>query len=911
MYIYPKWTSKKNLDQNLFTGDLTKTTPSGFWTGRAYLSRLFSELIPNSGMKTFNNVNPGENCVYALGFSDCKFPNNITNPYDMDLNYGLHFYKNDLGAFVEIIENGARINVSDIEAENIEYRLEFNAVGELEAKKEDVPFHNFGVVDFSQKIHAILVVETAQYTDINVQIDFDGVKSFKIFDVLNSGESLFAHPYDNPIDISLLQVLTETNVRKSSINNDSVKMYRYVPAAEDVDVDKELVEISVPYNWSTSNEFFISFLNNFSEGHTYQLVLSPSTAKIKSHTKWNNIIDDIDFYDTYSSEDFVNYVFLTLIDREALSNEMDFWSGQIDNGLSKTAFILHFVNSATYQTSGYVELEIPLDTKTCIFKIVGEVPVVQEEDLNQFFNDIYFKARNLDMLIDIDEIVHEVADVFDFEYKPTEFDPESKTYSKIPDQTKVDQGLKDTDTVLKFENSKIIEELFIREYLPEYTKYLNDVNDPILSVIADAESDNLKEILFKNVVLMNYFKGNVTQIQFLVSIFGASIGYYYVSVDPDPYRNFVYRVSTTLPEKFWHDDIKEITHPLGWDDFYIYVPDDLNSWHQMKIMTVEDFEENWEYYAKTPPVSYLDIADFQTEEGTVKRFGNFHQNAIYDDLSDFHEFPFKEQTYSALVEYNSTIKVSSEEGLYHDLRTNFRTITENGLDDLVIAGEKPLFKYRYFGKFWELEFLKSGIAHEYIWKVHRNSQLYSIIKTNVPKLRYKTDENYSYRVDLVLRFNNMQIKVFNFLLNKHKHIKLINGYEKNRADITTFLDQSVDQTADLFSALIADDSNSEREYFVHDGKTEFEYNLTDINNLITNNSEIIRTGNTLSISLAFDNSLLEVFTGFRWLVKNGGGDSLFDVSTLTPKVNLSLTGISVESYAYINEEEFIGPTITF
>lgn len=859
MYVYPTWTSKNNLSYDLISNNFIKTYGVLNWNARAFYKDAFDfSLSPSQGkgMKIFHNTNEGEKTNYAIGITQSDVIN-IFKPEQLD--YCLHFYYDDNGDnILEVLIDGIRIHSEY--AENIPYYFEYNEITTtlivykeitlIDGTKvqETITEFNQGIneIDLNLPYHAFLLVHTSQNTDLDIMLDLDGIKAYEISDVTYSiivdevveTTSIF-RDYDGiPTGNVTLTIETTYGVEFSTISQNNIKLYRFVPNSENPDIDREAVSVILPSEATSGGSFEITALN-LQQGYTYELIIG---------TRENNLV---------------------------------------------TLSGVHF------------------KPRICIFKTEGELPALEDEALNQYFNDVYFKARNLNKLIDVDSIIHEVAGIFDFQYKVTEYDPETNDYHFVDDPVKVEAGLKDTDQVLTFNTSEIIEELFVQQYLPEYAKYMTDIKDAQISIIVSTEREKLKEILFKNITLMNYFKGSRTQMEFLISIFSSSIGYYYVSVDPDPYRNFVYRISTSLPEKYWIDDIKDIAHPLGWDNLYIYVPRTAVNWHQMIILEPESFEKYWELHSKEVQHTYIDFADY-LENGQISRYGNFAANAMYNDFFENMEknIPFKETTYSAIVDYGVYSQATDTSGLFYDIRSTYPDVTFNENSSQTVSGEKSLFKIKCNdARTWDIEFLKSGIASEYIWTINRGNGNSFIIKTLIPKLKLLLTDNDKFEVQLTLKFRNqMEMSIFNYKLN-NQHIKLQDGYVKHLID-QKYIDQTIENYNTTFNGVMLEDFSSEKLFKHHESHYSGLLNFTSINNII---------GDIQLNSLAADefelffndesgtqNLISGLFSTYEWTFTNGS--SHVSIITNEPRVKAPRIPESVSTILIRANEAFLGPT---
>jgi len=918
MYIFTDWDFKKNFEIDHFTGLMTKTsTTSGIWDARAYRKDVFTELKVNAGIRVFHNLNPAESTDYAVGISNDE-PMNLVDPSDIQFGFRFH------AGLVDIIDNLGIVN--QFSTNNSEYTLEFQSDGTMNAFEDGVLIHSSStVVDFTVPFNLVMFASIAQSTDLEAQIDLTGIKCKHVTDVtyidgFGTEISLYLNPYNTPTNLRTLTVQTDAPVLENSINSNSVKLFRFVPAFEDVEEYKEEIEIIAPYNWDTSNHFDI-YIPGFEEGYVYELMLGTIDDPLISHTSWGQMIHEIDNYDALSDAEFIDLVFTTILQRNPTPTEITEWENSLGSGTSRTTMIHVIVDSIEYQSSPMFASGIPFENKLCIFKSYGEEPAPSDVDLSQFFNDIYYKARNLDALVNVDKIVFDLARMFNYQYKVTEYDADLNEYHYVTDEEKKLADLDDTDTVLTFDNAKIIEELFVKQYLPEYQRYVNDINNPDISVLLVDERQKMKDLLFKNITLMNYFKGNEGQMQHLVSIFSTSIGYYYVSVDPDPYYNFIYRVSTTLPKKYWLNDMKHITHPLGWEDFYVLVPTDANAWHQMKTFdTMESFEEYWEKYGNFPDRMYADINYFTDEEGKVYRFGRYIGNAMYEEMYETKEFPFKYDDYSANVNYNTQSAVTDIEGsVFHDLRAEFFTFNivkdydTDAVEEFELEGTDPLFSYTNNGYSWSLEFRRSGVAAEYIWDIYTRGAKIGTIKTHIPKLTYIGQPNEYYDIVLRLKYKNCLIPIYNYRIS-NEPIKFQNSVKDGVSKCDAYLDQLVSSTVDRHDAMMVGDSGSEKEYPIEDGHydsiLDFALVGTIIPGIVINSNANIHEV-FFNDTAGTENLIQGIFIEYEWTISNTASSRVINkFRTNTASIFCDLTGVTVSVSLIRGEDDiFVGPSI--
>ena len=917
MFIHPNWTYNRNFLEDQVTKHLRMSSGTLPWQARVYLEGEFPAFVQGAGIRIFHNVNPGEESIYAMGMAQGN-PQNVLDP--ADLEYGFIFDGTDIFMIAEGV-----ILPQVLVEQNSVYDMRSDATDTVNWYVDGTIVNTFvGLIDYSEPWNFFVLGHTAFTTDLETQINPDGIDrllvndvvfDLDVVDVTGGVTQVETSVYGNasvPSTTSLFRCKMERDADPTTVVlGENVLIERLIRAGEDPrshglpqSATRIPIDAVCPYNWSTNSELHI-FINGLDEGDTLEF--------------------------TIGSEDQPIY---------------------------------EFVNDSTNIPNTFVPT-------VAIFKIEGAVPVVEDEEaLGQFFNDIYFKTRHLSSLIDIDDIVYKASDYFDFEYKVTEYNADEDTYSHVLDQEREDLGLEDTDRVLRFENQKTIEELFVKQYLPEYINYMKDINDPPTAnldstdaqeqnspalIIDSGELKDLKNLLFKNITLMNYFKGNQVQMEFLISIFSSSLGWHYISVDPDPYHNFIYRVSTTMPERYWTENIRHITHPLGWDDFYVFVPRDAINWHQVQILDSTSAEAYFLQHMESQKPTYIDYADYLDStatvevldgtgyrinrhyDGTVKRYGTYTGNAMEPDLLSEKDFPFKIAEYVADVEYASSIfsvydgttVVDSTSGLFHELRndypvydatTGYSDTTEVGYDGteqgLTKTGNPSLFKATWANSVWTFEFSKSGLAGYYIWEVYNAGGLVATYKTHIPKVLHVGASNEQLTVMLRLRMKNWSTPIFSYVVDTN--FRWFKDLEWDSWKIKeTYLDQWAGSTIDrhdgaLFEGVVNDP------YRINDGDYQGELDSTAIEASalaaildITGSEHIVFFND--GTAYTDENMMSGIFTEFLWEIRKDGpsGEIINTIRTTTPELSYTSPGSRNVSVRLIRGElEYQGPNAT-
>jgi hypothetical protein len=362
---------------------------------------------------------------------------------------------------------------------------------------------------------------------------------------------------------------------------------------------------------------------------------------------------------------------------------------------------------------------------------VVSAPSTQEfAELSTVTNNIYYRMNQLGRLVDVDSILSP-SQAFDYQYNPVYWSAIDNNYRPVMNSAF-------EPVTLRFENSKIIEKLFIKEYLWEFVDYFGDMTDPSklhanASQMTSEELSMVKSIIFRNSALINTFKGTQDGIRFLHGMYSDSLGYTLISVDPDPYYNFTYSITATLPEAMWENSVKPIVHPLGWGIHYVYIDIDPNL---PFIDPGDPLEKFLVMYHEYP--SYLDGFNGSLTNLYTPDFVNI---VPVIDTQSHRKFNFKESKYR--LELFDISKISEPDldpvHNFYYLTTmgppkglNSRGITKEIQDpqnfSFKVGGFDSLDNVNYsFGSSTE------GIGTRYQWKLFRRNHLIYTFETSVPK----------------------------------------------------------------------------------------------------------------------------------------------------------------------------------
>lgn len=324
-------------------------------------------------------------------------------------------------------------------------------------------------------------------------------------------------------------------------------------------------------------------------------------------------------------------------------------------------------------------------------------------------NDVYNQILKLGELLDVDRTFSPSNDL-DFSTSDAQYDPTDGSYS--------------TGTTHTFEIKSVLEDEYVGQFLVEYDEYFRAIRvaNEASPILTDEELAKLKNLLIKRSSFTNQFKGTTTSIELVLGIFSNAVGHYLISADPDPYSNFVYRISTDLPRDMWLRSVKSIVHPNGWGDKHILIVPDIPSYFQKP----SDDDLRRVLSKAQVSLSYLEV-DWDSR---LKR--NYYESAAaaLEDLQTHYYYGFKHYEHEVFHDFDSSLY---REVVHPSSRHQINGTSSNG-------------------RYHELIFDRTGIALEYEWFVYRDGVLYTTATTNVPKFVLTgIHDDSSYIAHLVLK----------------------------------------------------------------------------------------------------------------------------------------------------------------
>ncbi len=180
-------------------------------------------------------------------------------------------------------------------------------------------------------------------------------------------------------------------------------------------------------------------------------------------------------------------------------------------------------------------------------------------DITGTVNDVFYKKNLVSELLDVREIV-ETSEKFNYGIAPSEYEPIEKTYSYETDDTKR----------LTFDLKSYFKVKVKNQFLAGYDTFFENLLS--FGNLSDADFKDLERALYPRSYDLSTSAGLLKRIKFILDIYAKAAGYHFVVVDPHPHDEFVYYITTDIPRDYWSGTLKNLLHPLSWQENYISVP---------------------------------------------------------------------------------------------------------------------------------------------------------------------------------------------------------------------------------------------------------------------------------------------------------------------------------------------------
>ncbi len=211
-------------------------------------------------------------------------------------------------------------------------------------------------------------------------------------------------------------------------------------------------------------------------------------------------------------------------------------------------------------TSGVEDFEGNVISKVFKFiTITQDQSEISTLNSNGYPNDVVYKGDKLQDIHNIRTILTDGSSEFNYNYNPTTYDPITKTYAT------------DTSELIVVDNHTIIKEKFKEQFLVLYTDYLSNIKNS--SYVSDADYLKIEQTLFPLSFDLSTSSGLIDKIDFLFRTYANAMNRFFLQIEPDPNETFVYHISTNLSKLEWSKILKELLHPIGWQEIYVGIDD--------------------------------------------------------------------------------------------------------------------------------------------------------------------------------------------------------------------------------------------------------------------------------------------------------------------------------------------------
>lgn len=234
-----------------------------------------------------------------------------------------------------------------------------------------------------------------------------------------------------------------------------------------------------------------------------------------------------------------------------------------------------------------------------------------------------------------------------------------------------------SNIVIPYKVSKITEDLLIKELLPDFITYFKslelDIEQNTITIEEQTQRyDQLRKVKYSflnNAQIINSgVRGTIDGMQLILDIYINNLSnYYYANIEANTSsKNFVYRLTTSLPRHIWTSVIRPIVHPVSWFDDFIYV-NISDSSSNVNLPVDNTIHSNKIYQASTQidslPFSFLDFNN--KFKGYSTRYNSFNLSS-FGNLNTPYEYSFTDSTYrvqlytSDMFKINDTLRVECE-----------------------------------------------------------------------------------------------------------------------------------------------------------------------------------------------------------------------------------------------------------
>jgi hypothetical protein len=370
-------------------------------------------------------------------------------------------------------------------------------------------------------------------------------------------------------------------------------------------------------------------------------------------------------------------------------------------------------------------------------------------------NDFYLKSIGLDTRMFFDTLAE---DDNDFSFNAVKYNGTTAKYEVVEE--------------IFNPNNKIFQDLNIRQFALDYKNIADHLENTAASATPDWIQYKKSFVLFllKHINLFNHLKGTRFLIEYILNLYAKFFGYNILSVVED--KNFVYRISASIPVGEWNSLLKTIVHPCGWNVIY----NEIDSSTELQIEVGSLNNLNKRYYkaiAALDCTSYFE-GDFYNRTTRIKKLSFLRTSILPDQVLTQTVFgvsgiptngPYKFQTKYSESKLNVNLAWESQASVNVDYSSG-----ASGIDPIskeLAAMKNYSFENDTLNNTYTAKFGQTGVAIKYKWGTYIANTLVKQEFTPFETYYVDLDElgSRNHRLVLTLSHQDWEQTVFEYRRN--------------------------------------------------------------------------------------------------------------------------------------------------
>ena len=347
------------------------------------------------------------------------------------------------------------------------------------------------------------------------------------------------------------------------------------------------------------------------------------------------------------------------------------------NNLNSVTTPTTFVPTSTYsiQIDFNILLGIipALPANIAYINFITDIAPIDAGIIKQFSdmcNNMVFKLNNLDTMDNVRNCFSNNTNPLDYQFTPV-----TANENGFAEDASDANG---NNVVLQFNITSMLQNLYIKQYLSEYTQYFDTLDMALQDNFSQAAADMLSEtkisMLYKSNLLNSFAKCTLKGMNSILGLFCQNLGQYTFRVEESPENsNFIYRVTSDMPRVYWTSIVKDIIHPISWRDEYIEIDNGRSNLATtsatVPAISVERYQDyginlrdrtirlnNMIGATISIPTTYLDVLNNAPYSGDTR----YYDAAMMGGMDSTNKFSFNPNTYDLTLNYVNNAALIAE-----------------------------------------------------------------------------------------------------------------------------------------------------------------------------------------------------------------------------------------------------------